>query len=239
MTLLSDNQRSFNKKQILFSFVFIVLGLLFLQVPLTHLVGSKATFTLFDAFGPVAGGFLGAMPGALSVLLMQVFNFLVHGAHIQDAGTIIRLLPMMFAAAYFGRKTKLNIIIPAVAILAFVVHPIGRTVWFFSLFWLIPIVSYFFRERSLIVRSLGATFTAHAVGGALWIYFIPLPEAVWVSLIPVVIIERLTFAGGIAATYLIFNNVFNFLNEKNLVSYQFPVNQKYVWGLNQSPLFNR
>ena len=239
MKLLFGNKKSFNKKQVLLAIAFISLGFVFLQVPLTRLVGSRVTFTLFDAFGPVAGGFLGSMPGALSVLLMQVFNFIAHGAHIQDAGTIIRLVPMMFAAAYFGKRTKLNILIPAVAIFAFVAHPVGRTVWFFSLFWLIPIVAYFFRERSLMARSLGATFTAHAVGGALWIYFIPMPAALWVSLIPVVIIERLVFAGGIAATYLVFNNAFNFLNEKKFVSYQFPVNQKYVWGLRQGPLFNR
>jgi len=223
------NKKSFNKKKAIFFLVFTAVGFATLQVPLTHLMGSKVTFTLFDAFGPIAGGFLGGVVGAISVLAMQVFDFIIHGGHIQDAGTIIRLFPMMFAVAYFSKKRILNVIIPLIAVIAFVINPIGRTVWFFSLFWVIPIACYFFQERSLLARSLGATFTAHAVGGALWIYFIPLPAAVWAGLIPIVIIERVAFTIGIVATYLAFNNAFYFLNEKRFFPYQLPVQREYVW----------
>lgn len=218
-----------SKKQLLFFIAFVAVGFLLLQVPLTRLAGSKATFTLFDAFGPTAGGFLGGPAGALAALLMQLSNFLAHGALTQDAGTLIRLLPMMFAALYFGRKTRLNVLVPTIAISAFVAHPVGREVWFFSLFWLIPIVCSFFQERFLLARALGATFTAHAVGGALWIYFVPIPAAVWVALIPVVVVERLLFAGGIAVSYLLINHAFYFLNKKKeLFSFQFPVQDKYI-----------
>lgn len=224
-----------NKKRFLFFLAFVALGFLLLQVPLTRLAGSKATFTLFDAFGPTAGGFLGGPAGALAALMMQLFNFLAHGAHIQDAGTLIRFLPMMFAALYFSRRTRLNILVPAIAILAFVAHPVGREVWFFSLFWLIPILCSFFQDRSLLARSLGATFTAHSVGGALWIYFIPMPTAVWIALIPIVIMERLLFAGGIAVTYFIFNNAFYFLNKKKVFSFHFPTQEKYIAPLLRRP----
>lgn len=125
MTALLDNRGTFNKKQALFALVFIALGTIFLQMPLTYLAGSQAKFTLFDAFGPVAGGFLGSMPGALSVFLMQVFNFVARGAHAQDVGTIIRLFPMMFAAAYFGKRTKLNIVL--FRLLRYL--PLWRTPW--------------------------------------------------------------------------------------------------------------
>lgn len=224
-----------NRKQLLFFFSFVAVGFLLLQVPLTRLAGSKATFTLFDAFGPTAGGFLGGPAGALGVFLMQFFNFLAHGAHVQDAGTLIRFMPMMFAALYFGRRTRLNLIVPAIAMLAFVAHPVGRSVWFFSLFWLIPIFCSFFQERSLLARSIGATFMAHAVGGALWIYFVPVPAAVWVSLIPIVIAERFVFAAGIALTYLVFNNAFHVLNKKAVIPFQFPIQERYVLPFLRSP----
>lgn len=217
-----------NKKQILFFLAFAAVGFLLLQISVSRLAGSKATFTFFDAFGPTAGAFLGGPVGALAVLLMQFGNFLAHGAQIEDVGAVIRFLPMMFATLYFARRTRLNALVPALAILAFVAHPVGRQVWFFSLFWLIPIVCSFFQERSLLARSLGATFTAHAVGGALWIYFIPLPAAVWITLIPVVIMERLLFTAGIAATYLLANNAFCALNKRGVFSFHFPAQEKYA-----------
>lgn len=223
---------SLNKKQFIFSIIFTLVGLAAMQVPLTYLVGSQARFTLFDSFAPIAGGFLGSFPGAISVLLMQFFNFLIHGANILDTGTVIRFLPMMFAAIYFGKRTKINLIIPIIAIIAFNLNPIGRSVWYFSLYWLIPVACYFFQERFLFAKSLGATFTAHSVGGALWIYFFHLPKLAWVALIPVVAIERFSFAIGITVSYLVFNNVLNYINNKKWIAFQLPVNPSYVWKFN-------
>lgn len=216
------------EKKLLFAAIFVAIGLVALQFPLIHLAGTKAQFTLFDSFAPVAGGFLGTWFGAVAVLLMQLVNFVIHGSKVLDAGVLIRLLPTVFATIYFGKKTKLNVVIPILAILAFNLHPIGRTVWYYSLFWLIPIACYFFQQRSLLAKSLGATFTAHAVGGALWIYAFELPKQVWISLIPIVIVERLAFALGIAGMYLVFNNILNFFNEQNIIAYKFPVNKQYA-----------
>lgn len=218
-----------NKKQFTFSIIFTLVGFVAMQVPLTHLVGSQARFTLFDSFAPIAGGFLGSFSGAISVLLMQFFNFLVHGSKVLDAGTIIRFLPMMFAAIYFGKRTKINLIIPIIAIIAFNLNPVGRSVWYFSLYWLIPIICYFFQERSLFAKSLGSTFTAHSVGGALWIYFFHLPKLAWIALIPVVAIERFSFTVGIMVSYFVFNNVLNYINSKKWIAFQFPVNSRYAW----------
>ena len=191
------------KESILFLILFTLLGFLVLQIPLTTLAGSKVRFTVFDAFAPIAGGFLGGAAGAVSVLLMQIVNLFIHGASTADAGTIIRLFPTMFAAVYFGKKTKINIVLPLVALVAFNLHPVGRSVWFYSLFWLIPIVCYFF----------------------------PLSKAMWTSLIPVVLAERLLFAAGIVVAYVAMNNLFSYVNGKEIITYRFPVNEKYVWRL--------
>lgn len=197
----------------MFILLFTALGLLALQVPFTQLAGSRVKFTLFDFFGPVATSFIGTIPGIVAVFLMQFVNFVVHGAKVVDAGTVIRFFPMLFAAWYFGRKNKPVLVVPLLAVIAWGLHPIGRSVWYYSLFWLIPLFVYRF-YNFLPARALGATFTAHAVGGALWIYAFNLPAAVWISLIPVVAMERLLFALGISATYLVFKKLLYLLGKK-------------------------
>ncbi|MBI2426285.1 MAG: hypothetical protein HYV34_00390 [Candidatus Kerfeldbacteria bacterium] len=218
----------FTKEALLFVALFAVLGFLALQVPVTQLMGSKAKFTLFDAFGPIASGFVGTVPGVIAVFLMQFANFLVHGAKVVDAGTIIRFFPMLFATWYFSKRSRAVLVIPVIAIVAFLAHPIGREVWYYSLFWLIPLVCHAFRERFLFARSLGATFTAHAVGGALWIYTFTLPATVWQSLIPIVALERLIFAIGISVMYVVVTNILHVLSEKKIVTLPFALNTKYI-----------
>ena len=61
--------------------------------------------------------------------------------------------------------------------------------------------------ETLIGRSLGATFTAHAVGGVLWIYTIPMTPEIYIALLPIVIVERTLFATGIAASYVAVNAI--------------------------------
>lgn len=218
-----------NKKKILFTVIFAGLALIALQVPLSQLVGSKAKFTLFDSFGPIAAGFLGTLPGIVAVFLAQLANFFIHGAKVLDAGTIIRFFPMLFAAWYFAKPRQINIVIPILAIVAFNLHPIGRSAWYFSLYWLIPIACEFLRERFLLARALGATFTAHAVGGALWVWTFGLSKAIWISLIPVVAMERALFAVGICITYLAMNNILAVLDDRKVVNAGNLVNQKFVW----------
>ena len=227
---MSNIKQYFTKRNILFVVIFTVLGFIALQIPITQLEGSKAKFMVYDAFAPVAGAFIGSLPGVIAVFLMQFINFLFHGAVIEDVGTIIRFLPMLFAVLYFTRKGKLNLIIPMLAIIAFVVHPIGRTVWYFALFWTIPIVAYFFRDRFLLARALGATFSAHAVGGALWIWFFALPAPVWISLIPIVALERTLFAIGICVSFVLVNNLLSFLEKKHILNLGFMIEHKYLFG---------
>src|SRR3989344_4937205 len=227
---MSNIKQYFTKKNILFIVIFTVLGFITLQIPVAQLEGSKAKFMVYDAFAPVAGAFIGNLPGVVAVFLMQFINFLVHGANVEDAGTIIRFLPMLFAVLYFARKGKFNLILPILAIIIFVAHPIGRTVWYFTLFWTIPILAYFLRDRFLLARAFGATFTAHAVGGALWIWFFALPAPVWISLIPIVALERLFFALGIAVSFVLVNNFLALLEKKHVLNLGFIIDQKYLLG---------
>jgi len=222
-------QSYLTKRTLIFIAIFAVVGFIALQIPVAQLAGSKVKFTIYDAFAPIAGVFIGSIPGLLAVFLMQFVNFLVHGARIEDTGTIIRFFPMLFAVLYFAKKGKFNLVIPVVAIIAFVVHPIGREVWYYSLFWTIPIIAYFFRDRFLLARAFGSTFTAHAVGGAAWIWAFNLPAGVWNSLISVVIVERFLFAVGIAGTYILVNNLLYALEQKKLLNLGLHIDQKYIF----------
>jgi len=201
----------FSKKSIVFILIFSILALIGLNVNFSPLVGAENQFfTLFQFFGPIAGSFLGPIVGAISVLIASIANFFVVGKEFTLIN-IFRIAPMLFAAYYFGSKKKnMSIVIPLLAMAAFIIHPVGREVWFFSLFWTIPIIARILPEKyamSVPLKSLGATFTAHAVGGALWIWTIPMTAGQWVALIPVVIYERLLFAAGIGISYLVFNLV--------------------------------
>ena len=226
---MKTSQQYFTKRVLLFIAIFTVVGFAALQITITQLMGSGAKFTVFDAFAPLSGAFIGSIPSVVAVLLMQLLNFVVHGAHVQDVGTIIRFFPMMFAVLYFAKKGKLNLVVPLIAIVAFLAHPIGRQVWYFSLFWTIPIVCYFLRDRFLLARALGATFSSHAVGGAAWIWAFALPASVWNSLIPVVMVERFLFAVGIAGSYIALTNILYLLEQKHILNLGFLINPKYVF----------
>lgn len=206
---------------LVFFILFSLIAFITLQVPFTKLVGSNVSFTLFDFFAPIAGAFLGPVVGVISVLMVELVNYAVRQTPF-TAGAIIRLFPMLFAVWYFGvmsnkkEKSRLILVIPILAIIIFVAHPIGRIVWYYSLFWLIPLIAYF-KKDILLIRSLGSTFTAHAVGGAAWTWAFNLPATVWNGLIPVVIQERLVFALGISASYLVMKSVLSFLIAKKLL----------------------
>ncbi|MBI4268489.1 hypothetical protein HY627_01485 [Candidatus Uhrbacteria bacterium] len=216
------------QKHAIFIVLFAALGFGALQIPLAHLAGSKTAFTLFDAFAPVTGALLGMWTGIIAVAAMQIANFIVHGSTVLDAGTIIRFFPMLFAVAVFSKKSRLNLIVPFLAIAAFLAHPIGRMVWYFSLFWTIPLIAHHFRDRFLFARALGATFTAHAVGGALWIWAFALPASVWKSLIPVVITERSVFAVGICASYYVLVNALAMIQRLSKKSLGLPLHPAFL-----------
>lgn len=221
-----------DRKKLIFAVIFSIVGFIFLQIPVNKLAGSDVSFTLFDLFAPVTTAFLGPVVGIISVFAMTLGNLVYSGGEFTTA-SIIRLFPILFAVYYFARKDKSNIVIPALAMIAFWVHPVGREVWYYALFWLIPIVAYF-RRDILFVRALGSTFTAHAVGGALWIWFIGLPASVWISLIPIVAAERLLFAAGISASYIILNNAIFYLESRNILPAKIlNLEKKYIFHSNK------
>ena len=194
-----------NKKQILFFIFFIILGLASFQISIDRIVGSTQNFTLFELLAPVGGMFLGSVLGAVSALVVSILNIFLFRKPINFLSLAL-ILPPVMAAIYFGFKTKKTAIIFPIAIILFLLNPIGRQAWMYPLIWLIPFVASFGKKR-LILNSLGATFTAHAVGTIIFLYAFGLTPAIWLALIPVVLMERGVFTIGIWASCLIFNFV--------------------------------
>ena len=208
------------KESLIFLVLFSVLGFISLQIPFNKLAGSNVSFTLFDFFGPIAGAFMGPAYGIASVLTVTVVNNLVKQAP-WTTGAIIRLFPTLFAVYYFATIARKNhqpwiLLVPVLAILTFIAHPVGRQVPYYALFWTIPILAYL-KKDNLFIKSLGSTFTAHGVGGAAWIWAFNLPASVWNNLIPIVIQERLLFALGITFSYLVIKKVLTILIQKKLL----------------------
>lgn len=171
--------------------------------------------------------FLGPIFGGLSAFFVRLINVVLFKQSL-DILTLIRFLPAVLAAVYFGLKTKKTAIVFPICIALFLLNPIGRQAWLYSMIWLLPFVATFFKKK-LILNSLGATFTAHAIGSTIFLYAFGLTPQIWLALIPVVLIERGVFTVGIWASYLALNTVLDKISKVEFakVLSQF-VNKDYV-----------
>jgi len=206
-----------SKKRVVFLLIFLVLVFVGKRINFSSVVGmDNQFFTLFQFFGPIAGSFLGTVFGLSVVLGSQILDILINGNHFTLI-TILRLTPMLFAVYYFSTKNKSTFIVPLLAMFLFIAHPIGKTVWFYTLYWLIPIIVKLLPKKysnMLFLKSLGSTFTAHSIGSVIWIWTIPMTAEQWILLIPVVAIERFLFSIGISGSYITFNTVLDWLISK-------------------------
>lgn len=229
----------FTVKKIAFVLLFAVLSFIGSHFNFSSLVGAENQFfTYFQFFGPMTGAFLGPVFGVLAVFISQIANSILSGKTF-DLISIARLFPMLFAVAYFAFAGKgftkmtlkskvLSMAVPLIAMTIFITHPVAGQAWYYSLFWLIPIIALFF-SKNLFMRSLGATFTAHAVGGTIWLLTIPMPAEAWTLLIPVVVVERLIFALGISVSFIAMNSILARI-ESVAKSQEVFIDYRYVFG---------
>lgn len=215
-----DLNTYFTKRKVLFLLLFSVFALILYQFNFSTILGMEKneSFTFFQFMGPIGAGIFDPFLGAFSVILVEVSNFLVKGTmlDISTAGglfTIARFFPMVFAALYFGSKTKNTVIIPLICIALFIMHPVGGQAWLYSLYWLIPVLAVFWKDN-LFINSVGTTLTAHAVGSVAFLYLFSTTPSFWLALIPVVAFERFSFAVGIALSYIAMNTILDVLSHK-------------------------
>ncbi|MDO8553843.1 MAG: hypothetical protein Q7S22_03485 [Candidatus Micrarchaeota archaeon] len=134
-----------SRKSLIFALLFIVLSVIGLRVNFSKLVGAENQFfTLFQFWGPIAGGFLGSLIGVGTVLVAQLLDFFVNGKQLTILN-FVRVLPMLFGAYYFSKAkssfsdNKFMLTVPLLAMLAFWLTPAGAGAWYFALFWLVPL----------------------------------------------------------------------------------------------------
>jgi hypothetical protein len=120
-------------------------------------------------------------------------------------------IPSLLSAVYFRCMVShralwnrylqgvLSILIPAFCMILFSLHPVAGQAWFYSLYWLIPIVIGtigLLGYKMIFLDYICATFIAHAVGSVIWCYLMPITVGKWFALIPLVAVERFVFAGS-------------------------------------------
>jgi hypothetical protein len=223
---------------LVFLALFTILALVGMQIKFAELVGStNQSLTFFQFFGPMAGGFLGVF-GVLAVLSAQILNAVIF-THNFEMLTIFRFATLMFGAYYFANNYKkgfediISLVVPVLAMIIFWMDPVGQQAWYYALFWTIPIIVKFLPDN-LFLRSLGATFTAHAIGGAIWILAaVPMTPEAWTALLPVTTMERLLFAAGISVSYVFFVNVLNAVDKVTDASKHLNIEKKYVLFVNK------
>jgi hypothetical protein len=163
-------------------------------VPFNWIIGSQgASFSWTTMASPVVAKHCGLswiclfFISAKAWTAVSLFMFLLHRT------------PLIFASfAYKSRHWLTSFFVPAVCMMLFICHDNGCGAWVYSLFWLIPMILHFSRN-SIVTRALAASFIAHGVGSVVWLYSMDISSALWVSLIPVVIIERFLMAAGMIA----------------------------------------
>lgn len=166
---------------------------------MSYMVGSwNAFFTGTNIAVPMTGIFGGAALTGLLTLMRALARWMVLGSN--PASFLVFHVPGVVAAFYWRSSSRLvKIGLPLLCMALFIAH--APDAWLYSLYWLIPVGLYVAKRESIFEKALAATFVAHGVGSVIWAYTIPMTAALWYALIPVVAIERLVFASGMAVVY--------------------------------------
>jgi hypothetical protein len=200
-------------RKLAFLALFTIISVVAYQFNFSVILGVPSqNFNFFQFIGPIGAGIFSTVLGVVSVLFVEILNFLITGGAFSTA-TLIMFFPMIFAAFYFGSKSRSRVIVPLICMALFILNPIGMQVWYYSLYWLIPVAAALWKDR-LFLRSLGATFTAHAVGSVAFLYAFSIPAGTWITLIPIVAYERLSFAIGISISYIAVNTILNGISSR-------------------------
>jgi hypothetical protein len=176
--------------------IFVLLN----YVKLSAVVGVSSTyFSLASIVFPLSGllGFSGIAIVTFARLIMAIA---LYGTPLSAT---VYYIPTIFASAYWVLHRRVfPVIVSCVCIILFVVHPVGFNAAIYSFYWFIPVVVAFMPSRFIFTQALSSTFLAHAVGSVIFLYMHPaVPATQWISLIPLVAVERCIFALGMTGVY--------------------------------------
>jgi hypothetical protein len=194
---MMSNRIIFLIGKILLFNVFLVLVSFF---TLNTIIGSTMHFSVMNMSSPLIGLY-GGFSGIFILYFIRFFikSFFFGGAFLSIHSLY---LPSVFAAAYFARISLITrFIVPLSCIVLFNLHPVGHCAWYYSLYWLIPLILYYAPQRNIIAQAIASTFIAHAVGSVVWVYCLPMSAEMFTALMPIVPLERAVFATGTMGMY--------------------------------------
>lgn len=194
----------------------LILSVVALQlVKVSYIVGSHAAgFKLSNCVLPLSGYWGGFMGSALVSMLLLAIRWSLSAWG--PFSLLVYHIPGFCASLYHATQHwMIRCMLPLVCIALFIAHPVGMQAWAYTLVWLLPVAVNVMGSSSFFTHALSSTLVAHAVGSVLWIYGNPMTAGVWLALIPVVYVERLSFAIGmtlvrsyVLAAYAAYKKVF-------------------------------
>lgn len=185
----------------------IILNAIFLKISslikATIILGThSAFFSVSSMVHPVLGAFntwptlLGIYTALALVKWCWAGSFSWH--------YLAYFLPGLCASLSWAHpRWRLSIILPLLSFVGFALHPVAGHAWFYGLYWFIPVILSVVSFQNPFTKAVTATFVAHAIGSLIWAYTVPMDVAQWITLIPVVAIERFSFACGATALYYV------------------------------------
>jgi hypothetical protein len=180
------------KTPVLVSTILSILGRF---IKLHYIVGSKhALFSAAECITPLTGLYGGWRASALLFGVQTIISLIT--AYSITPLLLVYHFPSFCASVFLSTKSRSRILVPLSCIGLFIAHPVGWQTGWYALFWLIPLIVSLLDVRGFFLQALGATFTAHAVGTIIYLYFKGLTHEHLLILAPIVLLERLTFATG-------------------------------------------
>lgn len=197
-------------KKYLFQIVSFFVALSACFIPFNWLVGSYATFF---SFSTVALPALGYHLSLFYVILAFFTKGLLGSAVLKFF--MLRRLPLIAATMVLRQQTFIGCVaVPLLCMALFCMHAVGGQVFYYSLYWLIPVMIYFGFNSSLFARSIQASFVAHAVGSVVWLYTKSIAPVMWTALMPIVPIERMLLAAGMYGMVFVFEKILQLCKSK-------------------------
>ncbi len=188
-----------NVKKIIFSGLYGAFIQGIARIPLTAIIGTPfASFSLATGLTPVAGFFGGNLAG----LIVYFARCLTAFALTHSLFTWVHFLPTLGGSLYLSAHSQLfkaSLVLSCIT--SFLLHPVGFSSWYYTLYWLPPLVLSIVSVRSIFMRACASTLTTHAIGSVLWLYTHETNPLFWKSLMSLVWIERLMFALLMTAAY--------------------------------------
>ena len=177
-------------------------------IKFSFIVGSKRLFfSAINITGPLLGHY-GGLSTSILMMLKRSFSSkskiltLAYSSGNGFFNPLVYHIPIVIASGYWFSSNKLiRLCLPLLCMLLFIVHPVGREAFFYSWYWLIPVVIHFLPVQMAFTEALGTTFLAHGVGSVVMLYYTPMPAEYWLGLMPIVIVERLLFASGMTLIF--------------------------------------